>query len=65
MASNASTPATVLDAPDLHPVVIHEAPGLNRAERRHGADLKRRLATMGKHNHPFTGRSSDLYPKVR
>lgn len=65
MASNASTPATVLDAPKLHPVVIHEAPGLNRRERRHGATLERRLATMRRHNHPFIGRSSDLYPKVR
>ena len=53
MASNNRTPATILDAPPLTPVVTHPAIGLSRAERRHGATMKRKLATVGRHNHPY------------
>jgi hypothetical protein len=41
MAHHNSTPRTVLDAPILTPVVIHETTGYSRAERRHGFLAKR------------------------
>lgn len=54
MASHKSTPESILNAPDVTRTVIHASPGLNRAERRHGATMARKLATIGRHNHPYT-----------
>lgn len=67
MSHHDSTPASVLNAPVLRPRVIHAAPGLNRAERRHfgTTSMERWLATLRQTNTPFVGTTSDLYPKVR
>jgi hypothetical protein len=55
MSHHRSTPRTVLEAPVLQPVVIHAAPGLSRAERRHMSrvPMERKLSTFGQTNTPY------------
>lgn len=59
MAHHNSTPQTVLDAPKSTPTLVHATTGYNRAERRHGAVLKRETSE------PNTPAASPRVRKVR
>lgn len=71
MAHNASTPQTVLDAPPLTPVTVHEHKGFTRSERRRGLTRKHTAAEFAERKDagrytPFVGNvARDLLGVVR
>ena len=60
MTHHNSTPQSVLDAPSLTPVTVHEHKGFTRSERRHGLTRKHTAAEFAERKQagrylPFVG----------